>query len=110
MKPLYKSELGVDKPIHNFRHWKKALKRQGPINSSQVNKLRRRYLVIHQGNGTKSNTKVQILGFQTTYYSFGGLTHMIVLRYLKYDFVTSCHPGDYLMYGDRHNSNYFSKD
>jgi len=110
MKYTYKCVLGKSKRIRNFRHWKKALKKQGPTNPSEVNKLRRKYLIIHQGMGTKSNTKVQILGFQTTYYSFGGLTHMIIPRYLEHDFISFCHPGDYLMYGSRHNSNYFSKD
>lgn len=109
----YKDCLGSSKIIKTFRKWKKELKKQGPINPSQVNLLRKKNLLLFEGKDMKVKYKVEILGFAkvtTTFEDRVGTYNYILYEYDYIpNYISSNHPGDCLMYGDRVDSNYFKK-
>ena len=108
----YRTCLGADKPLKNFRIFKKELKKLITINPTVLNLLRKKEVMQYTAGRTQ---RIKIKGFMITYEDFGD--YRICIRFCysipdyKEDYVTSSMPSDYRMQLDYHSPNYiFIKD
>jgi hypothetical protein len=113
MKKLKTSNLGRDKLIRNFRHFKKLLIKQhgSNANPSHINLFRRKHLTEHSLSGS---SEITMVGFQSIAYEHSNFKDIVYRPYFTHkdmpNWIDSYHPGDCLLYGNRENSNYFTKD
>lgn len=106
----YPTYLGVDKPIKNFRIFKKELKKLITINPTVLNLLRKKEVMKYTAGNLQ---RIKIKGFIITYEDFGDYRTCIHFCYsmpaYKEDYVTSSMPSDYRMQASYHSSNYITK-